>query len=289
MRIAASFASCLVGALATCVSGQDTKPTGRPTKDKHDIKMDALSRTTLDRWEAMEYHPGRAGLKTVSFTIKVVSKSLLGEAEATGEYTFTDKKSSLKWDNPALGDMLAMRGWSKQTFDRMFVGDSRRQAIKNTELSAKKSEDGSTTLTVKGKTQGGYKSFTFNRDGIATKFTIMVSDPATGEVDATIRVTYDKIGKKFVRNGWSYDMDLAMGAFRAKVTVTSRKIGKHHVYGRVIEKVIMDGENVSTSVLTFSNYKINGAKGRAKPKPGPNSQPAQKPGLRAIKQLKKKG
>ena len=117
------------------------------------------SEATLDRWEAMEYHAGRTGIKTVGFTVKVSSKSPLGEAEATGQYRFDGKKSTLKWDNAGLGNMLASRGWSRLTFDRLFIGDSHRRALQNTELSAKKNPDGSATLTVKGKTQGGYKSF----------------------------------------------------------------------------------------------------------------------------------
>ena len=98
--------------------------------------------------------------------MQVEAKSLLGEAKATGQYKLSGGKSTLKWDNPALGNMLATRGWSKQTFDRLFLGDSHRQAIKNTELTAEKHADGSTTLTVKGKTQGGYKSFRYDKGGV---------------------------------------------------------------------------------------------------------------------------
>lgn len=289
MIVATTLAACLLTALAAQVPAQRSKPTSRPTLDRHGVKMDPLSRATLDRWETMEYHPGRSGLKTVSFTVLVESKGPLGEAKATGKYNFTGKKSTLTWDNPGLGNMLADRGWSKQTFNRLFIGDSHRRSLEKTELTAKKNADGTTTLHVKGETPGGYKSFTYGKDGVQRGFTVGVSDPMAGGVDATIRVEHEKIGKKYVRKGWSYDLSLPTGAVHGEVSVTNLRFGKHRVYGKVVEKLRMAGAEFGTNVLTFSDYKINGVGGSttSKPKAAPTSRPAPKAGLRAIKQVKK--
>lgn len=269
MKAATTLAICC---LAIAASAQT--PTSRPTKNKkstHDIKMDALSRATLDRWEAMEYHLGRAGVKTVSFTVKVSAKSPLGDAEATGKYTFNGKKGSLKWDNAGLGDMLTTRGWSQETFDRMFIADSHRAGLKGTELTAKKKGD-ATIITVGGKTKGGYKEFHYDKDGVGRKFTIQVSDATVGDVDAIIAVKYEKIGGKHVRMGWSFDLDTPMGAFHGDVSIKNKKVGKFHLYGTVVEKQTMGEQSVGSTTLTFSDYKINGSITEAK-KAGATSKP----------------
>ena len=255
--------------------------TSRPQKaDKDKIQMDSLSRQTLDRWEKMEYHLGRAGVKTISFTIKVDAKSPLGDAKATGKYTWDGKKGKLVWDNVAFGDMLATRGWSRETLDRLVIGDSHRRGLAGTKLTAKKTDAGEIVISVDGKTKRNLKAFHYDKLGVATKFSMVVSDPMAGEVDAMIRLKYDKIAGKYVLKGWSFDMDLPMSAFHGSVTVTNKMIGRFHVYGTVVEKMTMGDQPFGTSTLTFADYKINGGvveKTTEKATSKPSSKPTSKP------------
>jgi hypothetical protein len=296
MRAAVFAFSCLA---ATCApeTGCAQTPTNRQAKEKknkHDVKMDALSRATLERWEKMEYHLGRAGVRSVSFTVKVDSKNPLGDAEATGKYTFNGKKSTLKWSNAAQGDMLAQRGWSPESFDRLFIPDSHLRALKGAKLTARKKGD-NTIIEVEGETKSGYKNFQYDKAGVGRKFTFQVSNPAIGDTDAIVAVKYRKIRGKHVRTGWSLVLKTPMGVFRGVVTIENKKVGKYHVYGTVVEKQTMGDQPFGSTTLTFSEYKINGAITEPK-KPGATSKPtgkkpASKPGKdkkAAVKKLVEK-
>jgi hypothetical protein len=303
MNPATTLATTLAITLLTVVAPAQT-PTSRPSKIKkspHNIKMDALSRATLDRWESMEYHLGRAGVKIISFTVKVETMSMFGDATATGKYTFNGKKGSLKWDNAALGDMLATRGWSRDTFDRMFIPDSHRRELANTELTAEKKGD-TTVVRIKGETKAGYKSFHYDKLGVGKKFTMVIKNPEMGDLDAVVAVRYDKIGNKYVRSGWSIDLDMPMGAFRGTVKIKNKRVGKYHVYGTVTEQQTMGEQSIGNTTLTFTDYKINGAitepkkpettpkatsKPTSKPTPKPASKPASKPGKKTQKGVEK--
>lgn len=293
---AALAIACLAGVAAA------QAPTSRPTQtpeNPHKIEMDALSRATIDRWEAMEYHLGRAGVKTISFTVKVVAKSMLGDADATGQYTFDGKKGTLKWDNAALGGMLATRGWSQDTFDRMFIPDSHLRELAKTTLTARK-QDGGTTILVEGETKGGYKSFHYDADGIARKFTMLVEESTMGELDALVEMTYVKIGRKRVRAGWTVRLEMPMGVFRGTVKIKNKKVGKYHLYDAVTEQQALGEQSIGSTTLTFFDYKINGgitepkkAVTTAKPTDQPGekaaSQPTSKPAEKAQKGIEKGG
>lgn len=260
-----------------CLPAQSTS-TKTLRKDKHGVTMDDLSRATLERWEKMEYHAGRTGLQTVSFTIRAESEGPLGKAKAEGKYSFTEKKTSLKWDNADLGRMLEQRGFNTRMFARLFR-DSHRASLKDTTLAAEKHADGSTTIRVEGKTDGGYKSFHYDPDGVATHFTVAVDSPLAGGKAATIRLRYEKKRRFYVRTGWSYELETKAGKLVGDVAVENTRIGKHYVYSKVVESLKLADKGMGKSVLTFLDYKVNGVSGgpRSPPKDAKKAAPTSKP------------
>lgn len=238
--------------------------------------MDALSRATLKRWEALEYHLGRTGVEKVSFKVKIAANSALGEATATGTYGFNGKAGTLKWDKPEYRRMFLERGWSAATFDRLFVADFHRRALAKTKLTARKTATG-VSIEVQGKHPVQFRSFHYNADGIAVRAELGLPAP-TAKKGATILLQHRKFGRFQLRTGFTSKLPTETGdTLTARVDYTYKAVGKYQVYAKVTETLHLGKEKVGAHVLTFTDYKINGKLIEPKAKPQPVTADLPKP------------
>ncbi|MCA8958629.1 MAG: hypothetical protein KDC87_21310, partial [Planctomycetes bacterium] len=195
-RLAVALATTMA---AAGIAAQASRPSKPGPSDVHGIRMDALSRKTLDRWQKLEYHLGRAGIDKLSMTIHFENDGSLGKHKVDGTYKFDGDKSTLAWKDTKMTGMLAERGLTVQMFERWIKPEGIRPELKDTKLTATP-VDGGVKIAVDGKTTAGYRAFTFGADGVARSITLCGDE---GEPESTIDLTYERVGTRHRASGWT--------------------------------------------------------------------------------------
>lgn len=180
-----------------------------------------LEAPARDLGEGEALPPRPRGGPPATCTCKATLAQPNGEPKtATGTYRWDGAKGSLRWDDPAVGALLARQGWSVRSFDSLFRDDIFLNALRPARLTAKPDGKG-TTVVVDGAPGSGFTSLRFDADGVLAS----AKGPAL-----SIDWHYERAGDHYLLTGWT--ITLAGGA-RDTARVTYGRQGPYRVWKKV--------------------------------------------------------
>lgn len=229
-----------------------------PAGDKKaDVQMDEASKKLFDAWENMHHHAGKAGAKKASVRWEASVESMMGAMKGKATYVWDGKKGHTKWDNEMVGQMLSQEGWGQDVLDGNFESDSMLKTMKGLKLTATPGENG-TAVKAEGKSEAGYSSFQFDKDGLLTTMVMENNEPPMGPMTITLTFRYTKVGEKYLMSGWDVKVPVpGMGEYTGTATITWQKVGDYHVYAKAEVKGTMGGQPAGSKSLTWSDWKFN--------------------------------
>jgi hypothetical protein len=221
-------------------------------------EMDDLSRKTLETYRKIVYHPGLAGVKKASFTIKVKIDSPMGAQQTKGTYKWDGKKGSLEWDNAGMSAMLGQRGIDKEEFDGDFDVDAHLTTLAGAKLTAKQKDDGKILVTVEGKTKANIKSFLFAKIGLVEQMVVSADTGMGTKQDLTMHFVYRKEGDKHLETGQSFEIEMGgMGKMSVKREKTYEKVSGFWLRKKVVSQTKMGERAMGGMTLELTEWKLN--------------------------------
>jgi len=259
MKLRVVLALCGLSALLLfpAVYAQDeTKEAPKPKGPQ----MDELSKKLLENWERSTYHLGRLGVKKASCKVKFTMSQMGEEMAANFTYKWDGEKGKIEWDNPQMGAMFGPGGFQER-FDSDFKRVPLAEQFGTAKCTAKTTETGH-VITVDGKTKSGFKSFTFDKDGVLTQ----VSMETTGQMGpqkVTMNLAYTKVDGKYLVTSQNGEADGGMGKMNLVFKFTYTKVGDYQVKQKQITNISTGGAPRGSHTMVFSDWKINDAVGAA--------------------------
>ena len=219
-------------------------------------QIDEMSKKLLENWEKSTYHLGRLGVKKASCKVKFTMSQMGQDMAANFTYKWDGEKGKIEWDNPQMGAMFA-RGGFQERFDSEFKKESLTDQFGTAKCTAKATETGH-VLTVEGKTKAGFKSFTFDKDGVLKQVT-MESAGQMGPQNVTMKFVYTKVDGKYLVSSQDGEVDGGMGKMSLAFSFTYTKVGDYQVKQKQVTNVSMGGAPMGAHTMVFSDWKINDA------------------------------
>lgn len=217
-------------------------------------QMDEVSKKLLENFEKSTYHLGRLGVKKASCKVKFMMNQMGQEMVVNLTYKWDGEKGKLEWDNPQMGAMFA-RGGFQDRFDSDFKQESFEKQLAGAKCTAKATETGH-VVTVEGKTKAGFKSFTFDKDGVLTQLR-MDTQGQMGPQKMTMKLFYTKVDGKYLPSSQKGEMEGGMGKMGLDIKFTYTKVGDYHVKQRQVTNVSMGGAPMGAHTMEFSDWKFN--------------------------------
>lgn len=231
-------------------------------QEKPGFSADDASRKLLRKWQQMEYHLGRAGVKRLSYTIHATCKP--GPAaplqHATGHYLWGGTRNApagkLTWNNRALGDLLAQGGWGVEQLDMTLIPDYLERWLDKCGLRAAPMPT-HTRVTIQGHPTG-LKGLKFDKDGVLEGMIMEVAAPRGGRIAIDCHIGYHKDGNKFHVEAFTYIARMPNGdTYHTVCKLGYKKVKGFHVIDRVEETSTLAGRTVGNTTLLFTEHKIN--------------------------------
>ncbi len=242
------------------------KPVAVAPQEKKPVEMDGPARTTIDKWNAMAYHLGTAGVKKISFKMEVILPLKLQmnvdqappKMKGIGSYYFDgskkNPKGSLTWDNDYVRGQMTRQGWDPEHLDLNFIAAGWLRTLDDCKLTAKDGADDETCLIVEGNSKEFFRELRFNKEGVLTRVILEIPRPNDGPAWAESIRTYKMVDGKHLLTGWKTDAPDLNWVFEFKFIY--RQVGKFHVLDHVVENATHEGKPES-KILRFKDYKFN--------------------------------
>lgn len=229
--------------------------------------LDALAKKTLEKWRALELHPGRAGLESIECEVVARSRGgMTGTWKATGTYRFgagsTAPGGTLTWRDDAkheVADALKRRGWTAEAFSRSYEKAPLLRRLRGATVKGNARKNG-TILAIVGGDRKEDRFWLFNNDGVRVG---AVVGPLRQKFQHETKVLDKKT--RYIRTGSSYTVEEAAG----EVTIWNREVKGFLLPVKIREVVRVKGQILSDLTFLFRKHRVNGPK--AEP---PTSRPA---------------
>lgn len=220
-------------------------------------QLDEMSKQLLTSWEKHTYHLGRLGVKKASCKVKVSMTHQMGAMEANLTYKWDGQKGTVSWDNPQMGAMLDQGGRISQALDGDFKHEPFEQRLSTAKCVAQATETGH-VVTVEGKTKMGFKSLTFDKDGVLVGLSLEMASQM-GSQKVKVKPAYTKVDGKYLVSSQRMDIESGMGQMDMANEYTYTKVGNYHVKQKQTSSMTMAGAQVFSRTMVFSDWKLNEA------------------------------
>ncbi|MHC4135601.1 MAG: hypothetical protein ACYS0K_11515 [Planctomycetota bacterium] len=219
-------------------------------------QMDEISKRLLENWDKSTYHLGRLGVKKASCKVKFKMSRMGQETTFNLTYKWDGEKGEIEWDNPQMGAMFSEGGRFQERFDSDFKRETLPAQFGTAKCTAKATEEGH-VVTVDGKTKAGFKSLTFDKDGVLTQLVMETPGQMGGMQKIAMKLTYTKVDGKYLLESQNGEMEGGMGKMGLVIKFTYAKVGDYQVKQRQVTNVSMGGTPMGSHTMEYTDWKLS--------------------------------
>jgi len=228
--------------------------TEAPKEAPKGAQIDEVSKKLLDNWDKSTYHLGRRGVKTASCKVKFKMSQMGQETTVDLSYKWDGEKGQIVCDDAMWAARLTQGGFQER-FDGEFKPDTLADQLGTAKCTAKATETGH-IITVEGKTKAGFKSFTFDADGVLKQLVVDTMGQM-GPQKMTMQLTFTQVDGKYLLTGQNGEMSTQMGAMGLVTKFTYTQVGDYQVKSKQATNVSMGGTPMGSHTMEFTDWKLN--------------------------------
>jgi len=228
--------------------------TEAPKEAPKSPQIDEMSKKLLENWDKSTYHLGRRGVKTASCKVKFNMSQMGQETTVNLTYKWDGEKGHVVCDDAMWAARLTQGGFQER-FDAEFKRDTLVDQLGTAKCTAKATETGH-IITVEGKTKAGFKSFTFDTDGVLKQLVVETTGQM-GPQKMTMKLTFTQVDGKYLLAGQKGEMSTQMGAMGLVTKFTYTQVGDYQVKSKQVTNVSMGGTPMGSHTMDFTEWKLN--------------------------------